>query len=78
MLSPATLSAGDPFQVLIKGRLQNGLRVSGGQTSSRGGTFRDGQHGRAGRARGTRKKKVLGVSLGIPPSMGLRNHMDVQ
>jgi hypothetical protein len=29
MLSPATLSAGDPFQVLIKGRLQNGLRVSG-------------------------------------------------
>jgi hypothetical protein len=24
------------------------------------------------------RKKVFGVSLGIPPRMGLRNHMDVQ
>ena len=78
MLSPATRIAGVPFQVLIKGRLKNVLRVSGDQTSSRGGTFRDGQHGRAGRARETRKKKFFGVILGIPPSMGLRNHMDVQ
>ena len=65
MLSPATRIAGVPFQVLIKGRLQNVLRVSEDQTSSRGGTFRDGQHGRAGRARATRARRKVKVFSGI-------------
>jgi hypothetical protein len=46
MLSPATLNAGDPFQVLIKGRIANVLRVSGEQKLALVVVLRRGQHGR--------------------------------
>jgi hypothetical protein len=56
-LSSETRSAScAPFHGVTR-RYRESRRVRGDQTSSRGGTFRDGQHGRAGRARPTRARR---------------------